>query len=119
MANLIIRQLYDPTIVVMETGSPLPELPGVVQRCVAVMLEELLGSRERNVGLEVRVLQLEETMEIADRMHPSKVDSSVCVSVCDCNNKLIDISHPRIIFWLYFYLLQCPASILPSSSGMM
>ena len=31
------------------------------------------------MSLEVRVLELEETVEVADRVHPSKIDPSACV----------------------------------------
>jgi hypothetical protein len=66
-----------------------------------MVLEQFLGSRERDVSLEVRVLQLEEAMEIADRVHTSKVDSSVCVCVyidmCEYVCACVDISYPKEI----------------------
>ena len=38
LADLIIRQLYNPPVIVMETSRPLPEFLGIVKSRVAVVL---------------------------------------------------------------------------------
>ena len=48
------------------------------------------------MSLEIGVLQLEKTMEVADRVHPSKIDPSVCVFVFVGVCASVDISNPRL-----------------------
>ena len=84
--DLIEGQLNLPVLQLSLQGvrrgcGPVPELLPIVQGEVAVVVEDLLGTGQRDMHLEVRVLELQQALQVASSLHPTKVDSIGTTSV--------------------------------------
>ena len=61
----------------MPPCGPVLQFCRVVQCNVGVVVDQLLGTGERDMGLEPRVLQLEQPMEVAYRVQTTHIDPVV------------------------------------------
>lgn len=73
-SDLCVGQLDQSEVLLVSPCRPLPQLCAVVQCCVGVVVDKLLGAREGDVGLETRVFQLQQPVQVAHSVQTPHVD---------------------------------------------